>query len=310
MDNKRKKDLLKQGYRIIGNHSAIKICLWCKKSINNQDVCYKNKFYGINSWQCIQSSITLDYCNLKCQWCWRDINLDLPKIKLNDSPKKIVDGLVKEQREILQGFYGNKQIDKKKLNEAMNPKHIALSLTGDACLYPKLPEIIDEIHKRNMTSFLVTNGTFPSMIKKLINHQPTQIYITLAAPNKEIFCNVCQATEKQWDSLFESLKLLKHFKRSTIRLTLAKDINFLHPEQYSSLINNIDFDFLEIKAAMPIGYARQRMEYSQMPTHQEIKIFTQKISSLTNFKIVDEKDESKVVLLMKDNFDRRFLDLN
>ena len=40
-----------EGYRLVGNHSAVKICAYCKKAIRGQDVCYKNTFYGIESWR-------------------------------------------------------------------------------------------------------------------------------------------------------------------------------------------------------------------------------------------------------------------
>ena len=39
-----------EGYRLVGNHSAVKICGYCRKSITGKDVCYKNTFYGINSY--------------------------------------------------------------------------------------------------------------------------------------------------------------------------------------------------------------------------------------------------------------------
>ena len=61
------------GYKVIGNHSAVKLCLWCKKSIktNGKDFCYKQKFYDINSHRCIQMTPALQFCNLKCLHCWR-----------------------------------------------------------------------------------------------------------------------------------------------------------------------------------------------------------------------------------------------
>ena len=52
----------------------------------------------------------------------------------------------------------------------------AISLTGEPTLYPKLPELIKEIHSRGKTSFLVTNGQHPEVLQKLkidhIIHQP------------------------------------------------------------------------------------------------------------------------------------------
>ncbi len=301
LSHERTKDLEKQGYRIIGKHSAIKICYWCKNSLRNDGVCYKNTFYGIMPWRCIQASVTLDICNLKCQWCWRDINLDIPrKLEFNDAPKDIVDGFILEQKKILQGFKGNSIVNMKRFKEAMKPKHVALSLTGDACLYPKLHYLIKEIKDRDMTSFLVTNGTFTSMLKKLRNEQPTQTYITLPAPNEEVFNEVCKPFDKDsWNNIMNSLRLLGDFDRGTIRLTLAKGMNMLNAEEYSELLKDVDFKFLELKAAMSIGDARYRMTLENMPYHSEIKDFGNKIAKLNKLRIVAEKKDSRVVLLMK-----------
>lgn len=307
MFHERKVDLEKQGYRIIGKHSAIKICHWCKKSLRNEGVCYKNTFYGIAPWRCIQASVTLDICNLRCQWCWRDVNLDLPKnVVFDDKPKDILDGFIAAQRKVLQGFKGNEKANKKRFNEAMGPKHVALSLTGDACMYPKLPSLIKEIKGRNMTSFLVTNGTFTSMLKKLKKEQPTQLYITLPAPNEELFEKLCKPLGKNpWGNILNSLDLLGDFNRSTIRMTLAKGMNMCNVEEYAELLKDVDFKFLELKAAMPIGDARYRMTMENMPYHSEIKEFGKKIAKLNNLKLVDEKEHSRVVLLMKEDKDRK-----
>ncbi len=303
-----KKLLEKQGYRIVGNHSSIKICLWCKKSIRSEDTCYKHKFYGIKSWRCIQMSpAILNYLH-SCQFCWRCLDYTLAKdVEKPDNPNTIIDGCISAQREILQGFLGNRKINKKRFYEAMNPKHFALSLAGDACMYPKLPQLIDEIHRREMTTFLVTNGTKPQMLKKLLKHKPTQLYITLPAPNKRIYKKVCKPTIKDgWERLMESLNLMQNFNRPTIRLTLAKKLNMCNVKDYARVIKDLDFKFLECKAAMPVGYARHRLLYEQMPTHKELRSFATKLSELLKLKIIDEKEESRVFLLSKeDSIDRK-----
>ena len=308
--DERKKFLEKQGYRIVGNHSAIKTCPYCSTAMKGNDVCYKNTFYNIASWRCIQATVTLDLCNLRCRWCWRDINYGTTNgTMFTDKPEDIVEGLISEHKNILMGFYGNKNIIKERLQETMEPKHIALSLTGDACLYSKLPELVDEIHRNNMTSFVVTNGTITPMVKKLINHQPTQLYITLPAPNKETYLKMCNPISSNygWENILESLYLLKSFKRTAIRLTLVKNMNMFNPEEYALHLADKEFNFLELKSAMPIGDAKYRMEYSEMPTHEEIKKFAEKICSINQWKIIDEKPESKVVLVMKEDREDRFL---
>jgi len=51
--------------------------------------------------------------------------------------------------------------------EAMNPNHAAISLDGEPFLYPKLDGLVSEFRNRNMTTFIVTNGTLPERIESL-----------------------------------------------------------------------------------------------------------------------------------------------
>lgn len=302
--------LEKQGYRLIGNHSAIKICDWTKKSLRWGDNCYKHQFYGINSWRCVQMSCALQYCSHRCNFCWRDLSLT----KLNwdsevDNPKFIVDECIKEFKKILQGFKGGKEINKKRFNEAMKPVHFAISLAGEGTLYPKIGGLIDEINFRNMTSFLVSNGTNPEAIKNLLKHQPTQMYITLPASNEEVYNKVCNPLiENGFEKIKQSLKILPNFNRSVIRLTLSKQ-NMINPEGYAKILKNLDVKFIEIKAAMSLGYAMSRINYEDMLLHNEIKDFANKIIELTNFKLLDEKPVSRVILLAKKDYKDRKLNV-
>lgn len=303
MDKLKIKDLEKQGYRFVGKHSAIKVCLWCKKSLRDEDICYKQKFYEINSHRCVQMTPCF-ICSQRCVFCWRDI--DFTPVKFSgkiDDPKFIVEECIKKQREYLQGFKGNKKVDIKKFNEALNPNQFAISLSGEPTFYPYLDELIKEIKSRNFTAFLVSNGTNPKMLEKLINKaRPTQMYITLAAPNEEIYKKICNPLNKNnWNNILESLKLLKKFNRSTIRLTLVKNLNMLNPKQYAELIKIANPDFVECKAYVFVGYSRNRLTIENMPRHNEIKEFAKKLSKLINYKIKDEKKESRVVLLQSNN---------
>ena len=306
----RRNYLAKQGYRLVGNHSAIKTCHYCSAAVKGNDVCYKNTFYNIASWRCIQATVTLDLCNLRCRWCWRDINYGTSSGSMfTDEPQDIVEGFIKEHKNVMMGFYGSNKVNKDRLDETMSPKHVALSLTGDACLYPRLPELIKEIHNKHMTSFVVTNGTITHMVKKLVDQQPTQLYITLPAPNKETYLKMCNpiAGNYGWENILESLYLLENFKRSAVRLTLVKNMNMFNPHEYAKILEDKGFKFLELKSAMPVGDARYRMEYSEMPSHEEIRKFAQDICKINKWEIIDEKQESRVVLIMKEDSDERYL---
>jgi len=101
-----RKILEKQHYEIVGKHSAVQICHWTKKSLKNEGVCYKEKFYGIKSHLCCQMTPAVMWCQNKCLHCWRAIEYTIgDKLEGNiDSPKDIVDGCIKAQRKLLSGF--------------------------------------------------------------------------------------------------------------------------------------------------------------------------------------------------------------
>jgi len=303
IEKEKAKDLYKQGYRIVGNHSAIKVCLWTKKAIRGEDFCYKQQFYDTKTHRCVQMTPALGVCQHRCLWCWRDIEFTKPKWKgKGDNPKFIVDECIKANIKYLQGFGGSKKTDMKKFKEINKPQQFAISLSGEPTIYPKLPELILELKKRKINQFIVTNGTNPSMLRKLLDNktQPTQLYITLAAPDEETYIKCCRPLIKNgWKKINQSLELLKNFKRNVIRLTLVKNLNMKSPKKYAELIKKYKPSFVEAKAYMWVGYSKTRLKQENMPTHKEILDFARKIAEYSGYKIIDKKEESRVVLLSK-----------
>lgn len=298
-----------EGYRLVGNHSAVKICGYCKKSIKEEDVCYKNTFYGIKSWRCVQMSPTF-LCNHRCVFCWRNIDYAWPEWQGPvDDPKFIVDESIKAHVEILQGFKGNKEVSKVRIKEMENPLHFAISLTGEPAMYPKLPEMIDYIKKKGMTSFLVTNGTIPEMVEKLLEHQPTQLYVSVYGPNEKVYRKTANPIAKDaWGKLQKSLGMLNKFERNVIRLTLVQGINMVNVEEYTKLIEKYNPMFVEAKGYMWVGHSQERLAIENMPRHHEIVEFARKIEENSSYNIIDEKKESRVVLLAKEDFKDRKMD--
>ncbi len=295
-----------EGYRLVGNHSAVKICEYCKKAITGKDVCYKNTFYGIESWRCVQMSPTF-FCDHRCVFCWRDIEYVWPKWQGPvDDPKDIVEGCIKAHIELLQGFKGNSEAIAEKVKEMGKPLHFAISLTGEPTMYPKLPEMIDFIKEKGMTAFLVTNGTIPFMVEKLIAHQPTQLYISVYGPNKEIYQKTANPISKDaWEKLHKSLSIMHKFKRNVVRLTLVKNYNFVEPEGYARLIEKYKPMFVECKGFSFIGHAQERLQVHNMPYNDEVLEFAKKIQQNSSYKLIDSKKESRVALLARDDFKDR-----
>ncbi len=304
-DNKIKKELEKEGYRLVGAHSAIKICRWTKKSLINEGVCYKEKFYGIDSHRCVQMSCSLFNCQNKCIHCWRNLNYSYSEeVKNPDSPKEIIKDCIKEQQIILQGFKGYKKTNMEKFRESMAPNQFAISLVGEGTLYPKLAKLIRELRKQGKSSFLVTNGLLPEKLKELKKKKslPTQLYLSLNTPNKKLYEKWHRSKIKNaWKIFNKTLSLFPSLPtRRVIRLTLVKELNMIEPENYSKLILKASPDFVEVKGYMSVGYARKRLPYERMPSHSEVKNFSfQLLEFLPEYKYLDEKVESRVVLLGK-----------
>jgi len=97
--------------------------------------------------------------------------------------------------EIVSGYGGNELSTKKLCEEARQPKQVALSLAGEPMIYPHMSGLIDEFTKRNMTTFLVTNGTLPKRIEEL-ETLPTQLYLSMISPNREDVHQNCKAEIK------------------------------------------------------------------------------------------------------------------
>lgn len=295
--------LEKAGYRFAGKskHSAVKICNWTREALRGNDVCYKQKFYGINTHRCLQMTPAVPFCTHKCTFCWRDTTITYPEwVGPVDDPVEILDGCIEAQREILQGFKGNENVEKKMFEEAMNPNQVAISLAGEPTLYPRLSELVDEINSRGATSFLVTNGTQPEMIKTLMEHEPYQLYMTLPAPDKQAYMKTCcPIISDGWERIQETLSLLNNFNRSVVRLTLARGMNLLSAEKYAEMVRKSEPRFVEVKSYMAVGFSRKRLGVSYMPMHEEMLEFAQKIADNSGYRITNEKPNSRVVLLEK-----------
>lgn len=289
------------GYRFVGshNHAAAKICHWTKQSILDRGVCYKEKFYGIESHRCLQMAPAVPNCQQKCEFCWRDLSYTQTQWDGEyDDPKTIIDEAIEAQNNLLCGFFGNDKANKEKLEESKTPTNAAISLAGEPMLYPEIDELIAEFNRRNFTTFVVSNGQCVDKLKNLEN-EPYQLYLSLDAPSKKIYNEVCQPQISEgWDNLNQSLDTLASFNsRTCIRTTCVKGRNMINPEKYGELIKKSNPDFVEIKAYMCVGSSRYRLTPDNMPTFDEVKSFAQKIGENCGKKIVNESEVSRVVLL-------------
>jgi tRNA wybutosine-synthesizing protein 1 len=287
--------LKRQGYGVSSN-TAVKLCTWLKKSLLDKGFCYKQQFYGIKSHRCLQMTPIVNLCTQNCLFCWRAMDYVRGGKVDFDEPKKVVEDSINEQRRLIAGFKGDERTNQEKFKEAWGPNQVAISLLGEPTMYPYLDELIKEYAKRKFTTFVVSNGTKPGVIKRI---NPTQLYVTLPAPNERIYKELCKPlVNNGWESIKQSLENLKEKKRSVVRMTMVKGWNMVEPEKYVDLIGN-NADFIEVKAYMFVGFSRQRMSMENMPSHEDIVNFSKELEKYSDYKIIDEKKESRVVLLSR-----------
>jgi tRNA wybutosine-synthesizing protein 1 len=251
-------------------------------------------------------SPSLFYCTQQCLFCWRAQNGDLQitwnelKLPKWDSPEEIVQGSLKAQDKILSGYKGNLQASPQRLREALTPRHVAISLTGEPTLYEPLGELLHAFHNKGFTTFLVSNGTMPHKLAEL-GEEPTQLYISVCAPNEDVFKRVCRPQILDaWAKLNETLGFMQSFRCPTvIRMSLVKGRNMAGVDGYAKLVEKANPTYIEAKAYMHIGFSTLRLGYDAMPEHKEVQDFAARLAERTGYRIIDEAPESRVVLLSK-----------
>jgi wyosine [tRNA(Phe)-imidazoG37] synthetase (radical SAM superfamily) len=235
-----------------------------------------------------------------------------------DSSRDLVERLVASRQDIIDVHI-----------EAATPKHVAISYDGEPTMYRRIGELISEFRKRKISTFVVTNGTFPERIKELneTGNLPTQLYVTLAAPDKELYVKVCssvkpyfQVNEDHWDRLNQTLSLLSSLKcRTVIRITSVRGVNMVKSESYREIVQRSKPSFLEVKGFSISGNAPRISErlgetdlgpkdpallkgaLAYAPTHDEILRFAKEISNdFRIFPLLSQSELNRQVLMSVD----------
>jgi len=233
-------------------------------------------------------------CNQRCLFCWRSFEHE-PQETEECSPETILAGIRKYQKKALAGYNAvlDNTVTEERWQEALDPKHVAISLSGEPTLYSQLPELIGILNSNGYTTFLVSNGTNPEMLRRC---NPFQMYVSLDAPDRETYRAVCRPVGDYWERVLESLRLLRT-RRSAVRITLVKGLNNIAPERYATILQESGATFVEIKGYMYLGYSRNRLARENMPEHAEVRSFAEKIAAACDYRFRDENELSRVVVL-------------
>ena len=216
-------------------------------------------------------------------------------------PKDMLDNLIELQRQLITGFKGDPRVSREMWEEANHPNQVAISLAGEPITYPYLSDFLKECHRRKMMTFLVTNGTYPEQLEAL-DELPRQLYVTVAAPNEEIYKRTCvPKISDGWQRLMRTLELLPSLNtRKVIRHTLVKDMNLGWVDEYAKLDKIADTDMIEPKGYVFVGSSRMRLHNANMPSFEEIMDFSARLGEIVGMEVIKQKPDSRVVLLAKE----------
>jgi tRNA wybutosine-synthesizing protein 1 len=229
-------------------------------------------------------------------------------------PEEILIKLMEERRKLIMGHYGDIKSDKQKLDESLFPSHYSISLSGEPTMYPKLPELIKYLKslKATKSTFLVTNGQEPDMIKRLSDEDalPTQLYLSTNAADYESFLKINRPRYKDsWERWNTTLEMLKELDtRTVLRITLIRNYNTSDEmiPALASMIKRSSPHFIEVKSYMHIGRSTNRLERAHMLEFDEVKRFASELASQSEiFSVMDESDISRIVVLQNQE---RFID--
>ncbi|KAM9801037.1 S-adenosyl-L-methionine-dependent tRNA 4-demethylwyosine synthase TYW1 isoform 2-T2 [Neosynchiropus ocellatus] len=297
--------LTKQGYKLIGSHSGVKLCRWTKSMLRGRGGCYKHTFYGIESHRCMETTPSLACAN-KCVFCWRHHTNPVGtewRWKMDPAEKILQEGLEKHQNMIRQ-FRGVPGVKPERFEEGLTVKHCALSLVGEPIMYPEINTFLRLLHSHRISSFLVTNAQFPEEIRTLV--PVTQLYVSVDASTKDSLKKIDRPLFKDfWPRFLDSLRALGEKRQRTVyRLTLVKSWNVEEMLAYSELIALGQPDFIEVKGVTYCGESSaSSLTMANVPWHQEVVAFVQQLADmLPQYEIACEHEHSNCLLIAHTKF--------
>ena len=300
-----RKELTKQGYKIIGSHSGVKLCRWTKSMLRGRGGCYKHTFYGIESHQCMETTPSLACAN-KCVFCWRHHTNPVGtswRWKMDD-PLMIVDGAMQMHYDSIKQFKGVPGVIPSRFKEANQIKHCALSLVGEPIMYPEINKFLDILHSRRISSFLVTNAQFPECITNL--HPVCQLYVSIDASTEESLRKIDRPLFSDFWPRFKKclVALADKGQRTVYRLTIVKAWNDDEVKNYAELVALGKPSFIEVKGVTFCGDSKaSSLTMGNVPWHDEVINFVETlVEMLPGYTLCSEHEHSNSLLIADNKF--------
>jgi tRNA wybutosine-synthesizing protein 1 len=212
------------------------------------------------------------------EWRWK-----------TDDPHFIVQQAVETHVQMIKEAKGIPGVRLDRWKEAHTVRHCALSLVGEPIMYPRIDELLADLHERKISTFLVTNGQHPTAIGTL--RPITQLYVSVDAPTKQSLIEIDRPLfQDAWERLKQSLVGLKDKGQRTVaRLTVVKGWNSDEVEGYAALVALGKVSLVEVKGVTFCGKSdASNLNMSNTPWHHEVVALTQKLKEeLDKIRLVD-----------------------
>lgn len=222
-----------------------------------------------------------------------------------------MDQAVKTHIDMIKETKGIPGVQMDRWKEAHTVRHCALSLVGEPIMYPRIDELLADLHRRKISTFLVTNGQHPEAIESL--RPITQLYVSVDAPTQESLIAIDRPLfQDAWDRLKRSLVSLKDKGQRTVaRLTVVKGWNSDEISGYANLIALGKVSLVEVKGVTFCGKSdASNLNMSNTPYHHEVVKLTKTLKedldklreddpSLPKYDLACEHKHSVSVLLAR-----------
>ena len=279
--------LVKQGYKVIGSHSGVKLCRWTKSMLRGRGGCYKHSFYGIKSYQCMELTPSLACAN-KCVFCWRHHTNPVGREWkwVQDPPDFILQKATQAHKQMVKQMRGVPGVIQARLAEAVG----------------RINEFLQLLHAQHISTFLVTNAQFPAAIRAATDI--TQLYVSVDAATKDSLKAIDRPLFRDfWERLMESLECLRSKRQRTVyRLTLVKGWNAADIPEYARLIALGQPTFVEVKGVTFCGKSdASSLTMDNVPFHFEVLRFCQQLCGYlsSDYDIACEHEHSCCVLIAR-----------
>eukprot|EP00667_Euglena_gracilis_P003009 EG_transcript_3017 len=299
--------LAEQGYRLVGTHSAVRLSRWTKTNLRGRGGCFKRTFYGTRSYETVETSPSLS-CSSNCVYCWKHPGCPTSSQWLwaVDDAKTVVDNVLLQHIAMLNTMKDVQGVRPDRLLQAQTVRHCDLSLVGEPLLYPHLNSFLQHMHDRKISTWMYHTGMHPKQLEKLVT--TTHLTLSVCGPTPQLMKHIMRCSfDDVWERFLASLDIMaKKAHRTALRFVIIKGWTDAYFEEYADIIRRCKPDFIECKGVIFCGKAEPLTLEDNIPTHQDIVEFCQRLCAVPavakHYELACEHEHSSCALVAHKKF--------